>query len=84
MNYYVLTLEQFENADKDQVSYVHYNNEGTKVIVSTTEVIAERYRKFKSKNTCSDYSFSNSADWVGDNTGIEEWEIEDIIYLQNL
>ena len=81
MNYYILTLEQFESADKDQVSYVHYNNDGTQIIVSTTEVIAERYRKFKSKNTCSDYSFSNHADWVGDGTGIEEWEFEEIIYL---
>ena len=84
MNFYILTLEQFENADKDQVSYVHYNNEGTRVIVSTTEIITERYRKFKSKNTCSNYSFSNNSEWVGDNTGIEEWEFDDIVYLQEL
>ena len=84
MNYYILTLEQFEEADKDQVSFVHYNVDGTKLIMTTTEVITNRERKFKSKTTCSNYTFNNNEDWVGDNTGIQEWEFEDIIYLQEL
>lgn len=84
MNYYILTSEQFDLVDKSQVSYVHYSLDKSKLIVRTEEEVAERYRKFRTKETCSNFTFNNHQDWVGDNTGVEEWEFEDILYFQEL
>ena len=76
MNYYIVTKEIYDTLDKDQISYMHKSQDRTTRLVATTETVSNRIRKFQSITTCSNYTFTNHSDWVGDGTGIFEWEME--------
>jgi len=84
MNYYIITKETFELVDKSQVHFMRKSLDKTKRLIATTEDVEERIRKFNNIDTCSSYTFTNHSSWVGDGTGIETWEIEEITYIPEI
>ena len=84
MNYYITTTETFELVDKSQVHFMHKSIDKSKRLIATTEDVVERIRKFNSINTCSNYTFTNHSDWVGDRTGIEVEELEEGGYISEI
>ena len=84
MNYYIVTTEIFNTLTKENISYMLKSLDDTQRLIATTDTVSERVRKFNNINTCSSYTFTNHSDWVGDGTGIETWEIEEIIYLPGI
>ena len=99
MNYYVITEEIFNtllenniintnyivsNKDKINISFCLKNIDNTKRLISTTGIINENIEIFENINTCSQYTFNNSSDWVGDGTGVTVEEIESTPYVSSL
>ena len=99
MNYYVITEEIFNtllenniintnyivsNKDKINISFCLKNIDNTKRIISTTDIINENIESFENINTFSQYTFNNSSDWVGDETGVTIEEIESTPYISSL
>lgn len=84
MNYYIITKETFELVDKSQVHFMRKSLDKTKRLIATTEDVEERIIKFNNIDTCSIYTFTNHSSWVGDGTGIETWEIEEITYIPEI
>ena len=84
MNYYIITKEVYDTIDKDQVSYMHKSQDRATRLISTTETIADRVRKFQSVTTCSSYTFTNHSDWTGDGFGIDEEDIEKGGYIKEV
>jgi len=84
MNYYILSEEVFETIEKDNVHFMHKSMDRTERLVATTDLVSDRIRKFNNINTCSSYTFTNHADWVGDGTGVEVGELEEGGYISEL
>ena len=81
MNYYILTDEVFETIEKENVHFMRKSIDDTERLVATTDLINDRVRKFNNINTCSNYTFTNHASWVGDRTGVEVEELEEGGYI---
>ena len=84
MNYYIITEEVFDTLTKENISYMLKNLDDTQRLIATTDMVSNRVRKFNNITTCSNYTFTNHSDWVGDGTGVEEWEFDDIEYVPEL
>ena len=84
MNYYILSEEVFETIEKDNVHFMRKSIDSTERLVATTDLISDRLRKFNNINTCSNYTFTNHADWVGDGTGVELEELEQGGYISEV
>ena len=84
MNYYVITEEIFNTLTKSNISFCLKSIDNTKRLISTTSTINETIKSFENINTCSQYTFNNSSDWVGDGTGVTVEEIESTPYIFNL
>ena len=84
MNYYIVTEEVFDTLTKENISYMLKSLDNTQRLIATTDTVSERVRKFNNIDTCSSYTFTNHSDWVGDNSGIEVWELEDGGYISEL
>jgi len=82
MNYYILTKEVYDTIDKDQISYMHKSQDRATRLVATTETVSNKVEEFESITACSSYTFTNHSDWVGDGSGVEEWDIEKGGYLE--
>tara|TARA_R100000742_G_C4235326_1_gene56049 strand:+ start:461 stop:721 length:261 start_codon:yes stop_codon:yes gene_type:complete len=84
MNYYIVTKEIYDTLDKTKISYMHQSQDRTKRLVSTTETVSNKIEEFENLTTCSNYTFTNHSDWVGDGTGVEVWEIEKGGYIAGI
>ena len=84
MNYYIVTKEVYDTLDKNQISYMHKSQDRTRRLVSTTDTVSNRVRKFQSITTCSNYTSTNHSDWTGDGFGIEEFDINDGGYIPEI
>ena len=84
MNYYIITEEVFDTLTKENISYMLKNLDDTQRLIATTDMVSNRVRKFNNIDTCSNYTFTNHSDWVGDGTGVETWEIEEIEYISDV
>ena len=84
MNYYIITSEVFESLNKENISYTLKSVDNSKNIVITSDNIDGALNTFSNTTELSNYTFTNSSDWVGDGSGIEEWEFEDFIYDYNI
>ena len=84
MNYYIITEEIFNTLTKDNISFCLKNIDNTKRLISTTSTINETIESFENINTCSQYTFNNSLEWVGDGTGVEIQDIESTPYISSL
>ncbi len=84
MNYYILSEEIFETIDKDNVHFMRKSIDRTERLVATIDLVSDRIRKFNDINTCSNYTFTNHSDWVGDGTGIEVEELEEGGYISEI
>ena len=84
MNYYVITEEIFNTLAKDNISFCLKSIDGSKRLISTTDLVNENIESFENINTCSQYTFNNSLEWVGDGTGVEVQDIESTPYISSL
>jgi hypothetical protein len=84
MKYYITTTEVFETLNKNNIHYAVYSIDKSKYIVITSDTLDDVLFTFSDASSLSTYTFENNTDWVGDNTGIEESEFEEIEYLSGL
>ena len=84
MNYYVITEEIFNTLIKDNISFCLKSIDNTKRLISTTDIVNEYVKSFENISICSQYTFNNSSDWVGDGTGVEVEDIENTPYIPSL
>ena len=84
MNYYVITEEIFNTLTKSNISFCLKSIDNTKRLISTTDIVNEYIESFENINTFSQYTFDNSSDWVGDETGVIIEEIESTPYISSL
>ena len=84
MNYYILSEEVFETIDKENVHFMRKSIDRTERLVATIDLVSDRIRKFNDISTCSNYTFTNHSDWVGDSTGIEVEELEEGGYISEI
>ena len=84
MNYYIVTEEVFDTLDKENISFALESLDGSKRIIATTDTVSNKERKFQSITTCSNYTFTNNSAWVGDGTGVDEDEINNMVYIAEL
>jgi hypothetical protein len=84
MNYYIVTSEVFNTLNKENITFMRKSIDDTQIIIATTDTVSDRVRKFNNINTCSNYTFTNHSNWVGDGTGIEVEELEENSYISEL
>ena len=84
MNYYVITEEIFNTLVKDNISFSLKSIDNTKRLISTTDTVNENIQNFENIDSFSQYTFDNSSDWVGDETGVTIEEIESTPYIFSL
>ena len=84
MNYYVITEEIFNTLIKGNISFCLISIDNTKRLISTTDIVNENVKSFENISICSQYTFDNSSDWVGDGTGVEVEDIENTPYIHSL
>ena len=84
MNYYVITEEIFNTLAKDNISFCLKSIDNTKRLISTTDTVNENIQNFENIDSFSQYTFDNSSDWVGDETGVTIEEIESTPYISSL
>ena len=84
MNYYTVTEEVFNTLTKNNIQYMHRSNDGSKRIILTTDTVSTNLNEFANATALSEYTFTNNSDWVGDGTGVEEWEFDSIEYVPEL
>ena len=84
MNYYVITEEIFNTLIKDNISFCLKSIDNTKRLISTTDTVNENIQNFENIDSFSQYTFDNSSDWVGDETGVTIEEIESTPYISSL
>jgi hypothetical protein len=84
IKYYLIKEETFASLDKDAITFKINNLEGDKRIIATTQIVNDRIRKFNNIDTCSNFTFTNHIDWVGDGTGISVDEIQTTEYIKEL
>ena len=84
MNYYVITEEIFNTLIKDNISFCLKSIDNTKRLISTTDTVNENIQNFENISAFSQYTFDNSSDWVGDETGVTIEEIESTPYISSL
>ena len=84
MNYYIVTTEVFDTLNKENIKFMRKSLDDTERLIATTDLVNDRVRAFQTINTCSNYTFTNHSDWVGDGTGIEVEELEDNTYISEL
>jgi len=82
MNYYIVTTTVFNTLTKENITYMHPSNDGTKRIIITSDSVSTPLNTFATATALSDYTFTNNSDWVGDGTGIveDDFEIGEVIY----
>ena len=84
MNYYVITEEIFNTLTKSNILFCLKSIDNTKRLISTTNTVNENIKNFENISICSQYTFDNSSDWVGDGTGVEVEDIENTPYISSL
>ena len=84
MNYYVITEEIFNTLTKSNILFCLKSIDNTKRLISTTDIVNENIENFENISICSQYTFNNSSDWVGDGTGVEVEDIENTPYISSL
>ena len=84
MKYYIVTKEVFDTLDKSNISFMKKSINKLSRLIATTDTVSDTTNTFSDINECSTFTFTNNSDWVGDGTGVETWEIEQISYISEL
>ena len=84
MNYYIITNTKYDSINKNSIQFKLKSIDESKVLVVTTENISGSITTFSSPVSCSQYTFTNHSDWVGDGSGVETWEFEDMVYIPGI
>ena len=84
MKYYIVTEEVFNTLTKENIYFMCKSMDASKRIIITSDTVSTNLNTFANATALSDYTFTNNSDWVGDGTGVEEWELEDIEYVPEI
>ena len=84
MNYYIITKEVFNTIEKNNVDFRLFSLDKTKVLLSTTDNINGAIEEFTNSAEASSYTQNNHVDWVGNEYGVPEWEIQEMTYIPEL
>ena len=84
MKYYIVTEEVFNTLTKENISFMCKSMDRSKRIIITSDTVSTNLNEFANETALSEYTYINNSDWVGDGTGIEEWEFEDIEYIPEI
>ena len=68
MNYYIVTQEVFDTLNKENITFMRKSIDDAERLIATTDVVSDRIRAFQTVTTCSNYTFTNHSNWVGDGT----------------
>lgn len=82
--YYLMNTNQWSVIDKLQVSYKLESLDGTQILVITSQFCKDYLFKFESAKKFRLHSHYTTDEWVGDGSTIQQWEIDDIKYIQEL
>ena len=82
MNYYIVTDEVFNTLIKSNISFMLKSIDGSKRIVITSDK-ADGDR-FDDAAELSQYTVTNTDDWVGDGNGVEETTFDEIKYIPEI
>ena len=63
---------------------MHKSMDGSKRLIITTDTVSSYTTTFSNSEECSQHTFSNHSDWVGDGSGIEEEEFENMPYVSEV
>ncbi len=84
MNYYIVTTVVFDTLNKNNISFKLVSLDKTKILISTTDNVSSFVEEFANITDCSNYTYTNNTDWVGDGTGVDEETIEEILYIPEI
>lgn len=84
MNYYIVTTGVFDTLNKNNISFKLVSLDKTKILISTTDNVSNFVEEFANITACSNYTYTNNTDWVGDGTGVDEDTIEEMIYISEI
>ena len=84
MNYYIVTTVVFDTLNKNNISFKLVSLDKTKILISTTDNVSNFVEEFANITDCSNYTYTNNTDWVGDGTGVDEETIEEILYIPEI
>lgn len=79
-----MNTRQWDMIDKLQVEYRLKSLDGTQILVITSQLCQDYLFKFESAKKFRLHSHYTTDEWVGDGSMIEQWEIEDIKYIQEI
>jgi hypothetical protein len=81
MKYYIVTNEVFNELDENSIDFALLSLDGSQWVVTTTEIVGDTVLSFKTSEELSLYTFEEGSFWTGDNTGVEEWEMNETEYI---
>jgi len=84
MNYYIVTEEVFETLTKSNIDFMLKSIDKSKRIVITSDTVSNNVNSFINGAALSEYTLTNTSDWVGDGGGVPESVFEDIEYIPEL
>ena len=84
MNYYIITTEVFNAANKANISFRLFNLAGTNVLISTTDTISDAIEEFDNDVAVATYTSNNHADWNNAGVGVQLQEIDSIEYIPEI
>jgi len=79
MKYYHITYSSWESLNKDNITFRKYNADKSEVAIATTDTISNNISSY---NTAAE--LAEAIDAIEDFNGLEEWEIYEILYYQEI
>tara|TARA_B110000495_G_scaffold190946_1_gene193590 strand:- start:448 stop:708 length:261 start_codon:yes stop_codon:yes gene_type:complete len=84
MNYYIVTDEVFNTLTKGNISFMLKSIDTSKRIVITSDEVSNNLHTFVNTTALSEYTITNTSDWVGDGNGVEEITFDEIKYIPEI
>ncbi len=84
MNYYIVTTGVFDTLNKNNISFKLVSLDKTKILISTTDNVSNFVEEFVDITACSNYTYTNNTNWVGDGTGVDVDTIQEMIYIPEI
>ena len=84
MNYYIVTVEVFDTLTKGNISFMLKSIDTSKRIVITSDEVSNNLHTFVNVTALSEYTITNTNDWVGDGQGIDVLTFEENKYIPEI
>jgi len=75
MNYYIVTNTKYNDIDKSQLLWRVKSIDKSKVLIMTPENVSSYVTSFSDADEVEEYTSNNHADWVGDGSCVEAFEL---------